>query len=264
MSDSMSMAFLVLLESLSPIERAVFLLREAFGYDYEEIAGIVEKSEANCRQIFARARGRIDEGRPRFESSRAQREELARRFLAAADGGDMGSLLELLAPDVVFLGDGGGKAQALASPMYGREQVARFMVGLFRRGRALRASYRLVSVNGQPGAITFDADGRVVTVFALDVLDGVVQAVRSVVNPDKLGHLGPVSDVARLPSEDLASVSWPPTLPRRPRPPRSSRALREPRTRGCARSWRASSRTCTGSSGMSGRRSGSGSRRSTS
>jgi RNA polymerase sigma-70 factor (ECF subfamily) len=264
MSDSMSMAFLVLLESLSPIERAVFLLREAFGYDYEEIAGIVEKSEANCRQIFARARGRIDEGRPRFESSRAQREELARRFMAAADGGDVGSLLELLAPDVVFLGDGGGKAQALGSPMYGREQVARFLIGLFRRGRVLRASFRLVSVNGQPGAITFDADGRVVNVFALDVLDGVVQAVRSVVNPDKLGHLGPVSDVARLPSEDLASVSWPPTSPKRPRRPRSLRVLRARRTRGCARSWRALSRTCTGSSGMSGRRSGSGSRRSTS
>ncbi|MGE5286223.1 MAG: RNA polymerase sigma-70 factor [Micromonosporaceae bacterium] len=199
MSDSLSMAFLVLLESLSPDERAVFLLREAFGYDYDEIAGIVEKSEANCRQIFARARGRIEEGKPRFESSRSQREEVARRFLAAADGGDMGKLLELLAPDVVCYADGGGKTQAISRPVYGREHVARLVAGLFRQGRVLRVSFRPVWVNGQPGTITFDAEGRVVSVFAFDVLDGVVQAIRSVVNPDKLGHLGVVSDIARAP-----------------------------------------------------------------
>ena len=124
-SDSLSMAFLVLLESLAPAERAVFLLREVFGYDYGEIAGITGKTEAACRQTFARARRRIDEGRPRFETSRAEGDELTTLFLAAADGGDMTSLLERLAPDVVFYGDSGGKGETtFIAPLYGREQVA--------------------------------------------------------------------------------------------------------------------------------------------
>ena len=124
-SDSLSMAFLVLLESLAPAERAVFLLREVFGYDYSEIAGITGKTEAACRQTFTRARRRIDEGRPRFETSRADGDELTTLFLAAADGGDMTSLLERLAPDVLFYGDSGGKGEAtFIAPLYGREQVA--------------------------------------------------------------------------------------------------------------------------------------------
>jgi RNA polymerase sigma-70 factor (ECF subfamily) len=198
MADSLSMAFLVLLETLSPVERAVFLLREVFEYGYDEIAQIVEKSEANCRQILARARHRVEASTPRFETSRSQRDELARRFFAACEQGDMDGLLDLLTADVVFVGDGGGKGQGLREPASGRERVARLLLGLFVRGAALGASIRPVQVNGQPGAISLDAEGRVVNAFALDIADGRVQAIRSVVNPDKLGHLGPVSDIARV------------------------------------------------------------------
>ncbi|HEX3306016.1 MAG TPA: sigma-70 family RNA polymerase sigma factor, partial [Streptosporangiaceae bacterium] len=132
-SDSLSMAFLVLLESLAPAERAVFLLREVFGYDYGEIAGITGKTEAACRQTFARARRRIDEGRPRFETSRAEGEELTALFLAAADGGDMTSLLERLAPDVVFYGDSGGKGESFISPVLGRDRVTQVIRFSFER-----------------------------------------------------------------------------------------------------------------------------------
>jgi RNA polymerase sigma-70 factor (ECF subfamily) len=196
MSDSLSMAFLVLLESLTPNERAVFLLHEVFGYDYKEIAEIIGKSEANCRQILVRARHHVDEGKPRFEASREQQEEVARRFFAAAGGGDMAGLLELVAPDVVMVGDGGGKAWATVKPVNGAQQVARFVLGLFRRGEQMGAYAVPAWVNGQPGAVGYDAEGRVINVFALDIADGVVQAIRSVVNPDKLHHLGPVSDEA--------------------------------------------------------------------
>ena len=196
MSDSLSMAFLVLMESLTPTERAVFLLHEVFGYDYKEIADITGKSEPNCRQIFARARRHVDEQKPRYETSRAQREEVARRFFEAAAGGDLAALLELLAPDVIMVGDGGGKAWAAARPFHGPQRVARFMLGLARRGPKLGARVELTWVNGQPGAVTYDADDRIINVFALDIADGLVQTVRSVINPDKLHHLGPVSDVA--------------------------------------------------------------------
>jgi RNA polymerase sigma-70 factor (TIGR02957 family) len=234
MSDSLSMAFLVLLESLSPTERAVFLLREVFGYDYTEIAEITGKSEANCRQIFARARHHVDEGKPRFDASREQREEVARRFFDAAAGGDLNALLSLLAPDVVVIGDGGGKGQALLEPMHGPERVARFLLGLYRRAEK-QGTYAVPAlVNGQPGAVAYDAEGRVASVFALDIADGLVQTVRSVVNPDKLQHLGPTSDLYLRPKRDLPWRSWPPTSPRRPRPTRSSRASPPPRTRGCA------------------------------
>jgi RNA polymerase sigma-70 factor (ECF subfamily) len=221
MSDSLSMAFLVLLESLTPTERAVFLLHEVFSYDYAEIAEITGKSEPNCRQIFARARHHIDEGKPRFEASREQRDEVARRFLDAIDGGDVNSLLNLLAPDVVMIGDGGGKGRAAREPTYGAERVARFLLGLFRRANK-EGTYAVPAlVNGQPGAVAYDAGGRVASVFALDIADGQVQAVRSVVNPDKLQHLGPTSDLYLRPDRDLPWRSWPPTSPRRPRPTRS-------------------------------------------
>ena len=203
LADSLSMAFLVLLEALSPVERAVFMLREVFGYGYPDVARIIGKTEVNCRQIFARARQRIAagaEGRdvPPPAIRRAESEELARRFFEAATGGDMDALLGMLAPDVVFHGDGGGKAQAIGKPLVGRQGVGRMLGGLFRRGRFLGASLRLAWVNGQPGAVVYDAEGRVVSVIELDVADGAIQTIRSVVNPDKLGHLGPVSDVARL------------------------------------------------------------------
>jgi RNA polymerase sigma-70 factor (TIGR02957 family) len=206
LADSLSMAFLVLLEALSPVERAVFMLREVFGYDYPAVARATGKTEVNCRQIFARARQHIAAGAQARDAGpsparRAAGEELARRFFAAAEGGDLDELLAMLAPDVVLHGDGGGKAQALGKPLHGRQQVVRLLAGLFRRGKRLGASLRLAWVNGQPGAVTYDAGGRVVNVFALDVADGRVQAIRSVVNPDKLGHLGPVSDIARRPEK---------------------------------------------------------------
>ncbi|MGH3203908.1 MAG: RNA polymerase sigma-70 factor [Streptosporangiaceae bacterium] len=234
MSDSLSMAFLVLLESLTPTERAVFLLHEVFGYDYHEIAEITGKSEPNCRQIFARARHHIDEGKPRFEASREQRDEVARRFFDAVGGGDINGLLELLAPDVVMVGDGGGKGLALREPAHGAERVARFLLGLFRRADKEGAHGVPALVNGQPGAVVYDAEGRVVGVFTIDIADGLVQLVRSVVNPDKLQHLGPTSDMYLRPDGDLPWRSWPPTSPNRPRPTRSCRASTPPRTRGCA------------------------------
>ena len=234
MSDSLSMAFLVLLESLTPTERAVFLLHEVFGYDYAEIAEITGKSEPNCRQIFARARHHIDEGKPRFDASREQRDEVARRFFYAVSGGDINGLLELLAPDVVMVGDGGGKGRALTEPMHGPERIARFLLGLFRRAGKDGTHVVPAVVNGQPGAVAYDARGRVASVFVLDIADGVVQTVRSVVNPDKLHHLGPTSDLYLRPKRDLPWRSWPPTSPRRPPPTRSSRASPPRRTRGSA------------------------------
>ena len=210
LADSLSMAFLVMLEELSPVERAVFMLREVFGYRYPDVARITGKTEVNCRQIFARARHRISAGAqargpeppagPR--GRRAEGEELARRFFEAAAGGDLDSLLDMLAPDVVFHGDGGGKAQAIGRPVAGRERVMRLITGIFRRGRFLDASLRLAWVNGQPGAVLYDAQERVVTVVELEVAGGVVQALRAVVNPDKLRHLGPVSDIALRPQRN--------------------------------------------------------------
>jgi RNA polymerase sigma factor (sigma-70 family) len=196
LTDSLSMAFLVLLESLSPVERAVFMLREVFGYGYPEIAGLVGKSEANCRQIFTRARQRVHTGPVETGGARrAEAAELADRFFTAAAGGDIDVLMELLAPDVVLIGDGGGKAQTLATPPAGRLAVARLFAGLFRRFARIGVTLRPAWVNGSPGAVFHDARDRVVAVMQLDVADGMVQIARSVVNPDKLGHLGPVSDL---------------------------------------------------------------------
>jgi RNA polymerase sigma-70 factor (TIGR02957 family) len=193
-SDSLSMAFLVLMESLAPAERAVFLLREVFGYDYREIADTTGKTEAACRQIFARARRHVDEGRPRFETSRAEGEELTRIFLAAAAGGDMTRLLERLAPDVLFYGDSGGKGEAtFIAPLYGREQVAAVIGVQVQRTLELGASLTPAWVNGQPGVLARDCDGGLIAVIAFEVLDGQVQAIRAVANPDKLRHIGPVS-----------------------------------------------------------------------
>ena len=207
LADSLSMAFLVLLEELSPVERAVFMLREVFGYGYPDMARITGKTEVNCRQIFARARQRIAAGAPVSDAvpspaRRAEGEELARRFFEAAAGGDMDALLGMLAPDVVLHADGGGKTQAIGKPLAGRQPVSRMLVSLLRRARILGASLRLAWVNGQPGAVLYDTQGRVIAVAGLDIAGGQIQAIHSVVNPDKLGHLGPVSDVARRPSRD--------------------------------------------------------------
>src|SRR5689334_3861271 len=156
LADSLSMAFLVLLETLSPVERAVFMLREVFGYGYPDVARITGKSEVNCRQLFARARQRIAAGAPDADGTpdpgrRAQSEELVRRFFEAAAGGDLDALLGMLAPDVVVHGDGGGKTQTIKHPVTGRDRAARLLLGLLRRGRALGATIRLAWVNGQPG-----------------------------------------------------------------------------------------------------------------
>jgi RNA polymerase sigma-70 factor (TIGR02957 family) len=191
-ADSLSLAFLALLERLSPEQRAAFLLREVFDYPYDQIARIVGKSEDNARQLVARARRHVQEGRPRFEASRERREALAQRFFAAASNGDLRTLEELLADDVVLHGDGGGKAPALARPVHGRARVAKTLLTWVRvAARSVGLSLRRVEVNGQPGAMLLDADGRVLAVMALDIADGQVQAVRSVVNPDKLRHLAP-------------------------------------------------------------------------
>jgi RNA polymerase sigma factor (sigma-70 family) len=199
MADSLSLAFLVLLESLSPEQRAVLLLHDVFDYGYDEIATIVGKSEDNARQLAARARRHVEERRPRFESSREQRDELARRFFAAARDGDLGSLESLLAHDVVLRGDGGGKVPALARSLHGRSRVARTLRNWARQGaRMPGVAMRQAEVNGRPGIVVTDGEGRVVSVMALEIADGRVTAVSSIVNPDKLAHLGEVADVQAL------------------------------------------------------------------
>jgi RNA polymerase sigma-70 factor (ECF subfamily) len=190
MADSLSMALLVLLETLSPIERAVFLLREVFDYGYDEIARVVGKSEANCRQIAARARRHIESRKPRFEASRRRREDLAHRFLEAVGQGDTEGLIRLLAADVVAYADGGGKTQTFTRPVYGRERIARLLPGFGTWLELLGAEeMRLAEVNGQPGALFLGHDGRAVLVVSLDIADGLVQAIRAITNPEKLRHL---------------------------------------------------------------------------
>ena len=197
-SDELSLAFLLVLERLTPVERAVFLLREAFDYTFAEIAEVVGKTPDNCRQIAARARRHVIAARPRFEPSREAREDLAARFLAAARDGDLDGLLAMLAEDAVFTGDGGGKATAFPEPLVGAARVAHAMRALFRQGaRAGGVTVTPTEVNGQPGWVAREADGAVIVVMTLEIAGGRVTGIRSIVNPDKLGHLGPVSDRAR-------------------------------------------------------------------
>jgi len=197
-SDSLSMAFLLLLERLSPVERAVFLLHDVFSYGYDEIAGIVGKSEDNCRQLAARARRHVGEHKPRFEASRSKREELAARFFRAVGDGDMGGLVTMLAADVVVYGDSGGVSPSWPRPIVGRDHVSRLLLGIAQQIRQVGISIRPAEINGQPGARLLDPDGRLISVFVLDIADGQVQTVRSVINPDKLRHLGPLADVPGL------------------------------------------------------------------
>jgi RNA polymerase sigma-70 factor (TIGR02957 family) len=199
-ADSLSLAFLVLLESLSPEQRAAFLLREVFDYPYDQIAGIVGTSEDNARQLVTRARRQVQERRPRFAASRERREVLARRFFAAAVDGELEALEELLAHDVVLHGDGGGKAPALARAIHGRAKAARTLTAGLRaaRNRIGGFTVRREEVNGQPGALFLDREGRLIAVMILDIAEGQIQAVRSIVNPDKLRHLGPVADLRGL------------------------------------------------------------------
>jgi RNA polymerase sigma-70 factor (ECF subfamily) len=199
MADSLSVAMLVLLESLSPEQRAVLLLRDVFDYRYDEIARIVGKSEDNVRQLATRARQYVDVGRPRFQSTREQRDELARRFFAAARDGDLGGLEALLADDVTLTGDGGGKVPALARSLHGRNRVARTLHNWFKLGvRLPGAAMRPAEVNGGPGAVLVDGEGRLIGVLALEIEGAYVRSIGSIVNPDKLSHLGPVADLGML------------------------------------------------------------------
>jgi RNA polymerase sigma-70 factor (ECF subfamily) len=198
-SDSLSMAFLLVLERLSPVERAVFLLHDVFGYEFAEVATIVDKSVDNCRQVAVRARRHVGEHRPRFEASRAKRDELADKFVAAFSTGDVDGLVNLLAADVVVTGDSGGMSPSWPRPIVGRDKVARLMAGLAAQiAQVPGVAILRVEVNGQPGAVVRDAAGQLVNVFSFDIVDGVVQAVRSVLARDKLRHLGPLADVQAL------------------------------------------------------------------
>jgi RNA polymerase sigma-70 factor (ECF subfamily) len=190
-ADSLSLTFLHLLEQLSPVERAVFLLREVFDYPYDEVAEIVGKSPENCRQILARAHRHVDKGRPRFEVTREERDEVARRFMAAWDDGDTEALVELLSADATIHGDGGGKAPAIRVPLVGAERVAKALIGWGSQARERGVTYRATLVNGEPGAIFYDSDGRPIWVTAFEVAEGTVIAVRSILNPDKLTHIPP-------------------------------------------------------------------------
>jgi len=197
-ADSLSMAFLLLLERLSPVERAVFLLHDVLGYGFNEIAEIVGKTEGNCRQVALRARKRIQSDRPRFEASEHERDELASRFFAAVQDGDLDSLVEMLAADVVVYGDGGGKAPQWMVPIVGVDRVARLFATMGRQMTEAGIKIELRHVNRQPGAVVLDPAGRLINVYVLDIADGVVQTIRSVINPDKLRHLGPLADVHAL------------------------------------------------------------------
>jgi RNA polymerase sigma-70 factor (ECF subfamily) len=194
MADSLSLTFLHLLEKLSPVERAVFLLREVFDYPYEELAEIVGKSPDNCRQILARAHRHVQEGRRRFDVSREERDEVARRFIAAWEEGDTDALVMLLAPDATVYGDGGGKAPSVPVPLLGAKRVAKALIGWGRQARSHGMSHRPAVVNGEPGLVFHDADGRARWVAGLEIAEGVVVAVRSIVNPDKLRHVAPRRD----------------------------------------------------------------------
>jgi RNA polymerase sigma-70 factor, ECF subfamily len=182
--DSLSLAFLVLLESLSPKERAVFLLHDVFGYDFASIGEIVGESDAYCRQLAKRARAHISERRPRFEADRTQRERLTADFLRAVSEGDMPGLIETLTDDVTVFSDGGGKANAARKPVVGRDKVALFLTNLARLAPA-ETSFRIESINGEPGIVTL-IGGVVRNVVTFDFTDSAIRAIYIVVNPDKL------------------------------------------------------------------------------
>jgi RNA polymerase sigma-70 factor (TIGR02957 family) len=199
MADSLSLAMLVLFESLSPEQRAVLLLHDVFDYDHAQIAQIIGKSQDNVRQLATRARHHLEQRRPRFQTTREQRDELARRFFAAAEQGDLAGLEVLLASDVELTADGGGKVPALARQVRGRKRVARRLINYWvRLVTRAGASIRPAEVNGGPGALYLDAQERLIGVVALDIAGGQIRSINSIVNPDKLAHLGPLGDYPSL------------------------------------------------------------------
>ena len=197
-ADSLSMAFLLLLERLTPLERAVFLLHDVFSYGYDETAGIVGRSSTACRQLARRARQHVEAGRPRFDVADRERDELAERFFAAVGNGDMDGLLGLLAADVEVRGDSGGVPPSWRKPIAGRDHVGRLLAAVGNQLRHADASIRLAEVNGQPGALALASDGSVIAVLSIDIADGQVQTVRSIISRAKLGHLGPLADLGAL------------------------------------------------------------------
>jgi RNA polymerase sigma-70 factor (TIGR02957 family) len=200
LADSLSLAFLVVLEALTPEQRASFLLHDVFDYDYAKVAEIVGTSEENARQLASRARRQVHDDSPRFDASAEQREELASSFFAAAENGDFEALEALLAEDVELHGDGGGLAPAIKHPVFGAPRVARMLANWMRLGfeKIGGVQFRRVLVNGQPGAEYLDSDGKLIGVMSLDIAGGRIQAIRSIVNPEKLDHLGPVADAKEL------------------------------------------------------------------
>lgn len=185
---TLSLAFLVLLETLSPSERAVFILREGFDCEFADIARIVEKSEANCRQLLTRARQRIEERRPRFDVSRTDTEKLVPSFVAALRNGDLEAMLEHLSANVVLVADGGDKPGALLQPVHGATPVARVMLHAIRKHGVTEGEIRPASINGLPGFVRFQ-DGHARAVLAFGIAGGRIEAVFVISNPDKLRHL---------------------------------------------------------------------------
>lgn len=187
LAESLTLAFLVVIESLTPVERAVFLLHDVFAYDFAEVARIVGKGEANCRQLARRAREHVAARRPRHQAPPEERERLTAQFLAACQGGDLPTLVATLADEIVLRSDGGGKAQAARRPLHGPDAVARFLLGIIKKAPA-GTEYRFAEVNGQPGFLAL-LDGVPYSVLALDIAEGRVRSIAIVVNPDKLGSV---------------------------------------------------------------------------
>jgi RNA polymerase sigma-70 factor (ECF subfamily) len=199
LSDSLSTAFLMLLERLTPEQRAVLLLRDVFGYEFDEIAEILDKSAPACRQLAVRARRHVHQGRPGRTAGRDERARLAEAFFGAARLGDMAALVSMLADDAEFVGDGGASGRGISQPVRGREQVARLVKSLLSMVGMAGIRLEATSVGTQPGVVLLDPHDHLVGVWSLVVSsDGVVQAVHGMVNPDKLGHLGtPLSTLTR-------------------------------------------------------------------
>ena len=206
-SDSLSMAFLLLLERLTPLERAVFLLHDVFGYDYDETSDIVSRSPASCRQLAHRARQHVEADRPRFDVTAEQKSQLAARFFEAVEQGDMAGLVNLLAADAEVHGDGAGAGLSWRKPILGRDHVARLLGALGKQLQAVQGSFQRAEVNGQPGALVLASDGALIAVLTIDIADGQVQAFRSVLARDKLRHLGPLADLPALVEQTRGSAS---------------------------------------------------------